>query len=257
MTQKQRISLQADWWPAACRSQGWNPKDRDLRMRVCAWAVSLENPSQLELLNAINSELAPSRPLVSTNDLDNGKDVDRVKACLGMLADDTKAADEVGRPELGSARRKRDVIRDLVKCVGVYHERPRAYLASIIDDKFNSWRKYGPKLTIRDLTDELIIIKGGREIPSQLDQLIYTLSACLNGSGKLRGGKRSRLGFRVAAGQTLHEMKSAAGVFCDCAECAKQQRRPLVPALEENWSDFEPEVELAEASQDLEEDNPF
>jgi len=244
MTTKQRIALQADWWPAACRSQGWNEKDRDLRLRVCMWAVSLDKPSQLELLDAIKSDRTPARWLESTNDLDDKADIDRVKACLGMLADDLKKTEEVGQPQIGRARRLRDVIRDQIKCIGVYLPHPRAFVAEIINDKFNRARRV-ETLTVRDLTDDPIILRDGREIPSQLDQLVMTLGACLNGSGKMRGTKRSRLGFRVAAGDTLHEMKMKAGVRCDCAECLKSGSRPLVPALEENWADFDPELEPA------------
>lgn len=264
MTNNQRIALQAEWWPKACAAQGWKTGNRELRLRVCMWAVSLDNPTQLELLAAINSDRTPARWLASTNDLDNKADVDRVKACLLMLADDLEKTHEVGKPFIGSARRKRDIIRSLIKCIGVYHPRPRAYVAEIVNDKFNSWRRHGTPLTIKDLTDDPIILKAGREIPSQLDQLIYTISACLNGSGKLRGKKRVRLGFRVAAGHTLHEMKTAAGVFCDCAECAKSNRGrpqvPLVPALEENWSDFEPETESENANQSADDEgegDPF
>ena len=245
MTPRQRITLQADWWPAACRAQGWKPGDRELRLRVCAWAVSLDNPSQLELLDAIKSDRVPSRQLKSTNDLDNGADVDRVKACLGMLADQMKETSEVGRPEIGRARRLRDVIRDQIKCLGVYIPKPRAFVAEIINDKFNRGRR-SETLTIRDLTDDPIILRDGREIPSQLDQLVYTLGACLNGSGKLRAGKRSRLGLRVEAGDTLHEMKMKAGVRCDCAT-GDHRHHALIPPLpvEESWSDFDPELETA------------
>lgn len=241
MTANQRVALNAEWWPAACRSQGWKPSDRDLRLRVCAWAVSLENPTQLELLNAINSDQQPKRLVESANDLDSREDIDRVKACMLMLADDVAKTQEVGKPKIGSARRKRDALRDLIKCIGVYHPRPRAYVAEIINDKFNSWRKYGAPITIRDLTDDPVFLRDGREIPSQLDQLLYTVSACLNGSGK-RGRKA---GFRVVSGDTLHAMKMKAGVFCDCAECCKRRLSPPTPPAEENWSDFEPELEMA------------
>jgi len=245
MTPRQRITLQADWWPAACRAQGWKVSDRDLRLRVCAWAVNLQNPTQLELLEAINSDRTPPRQLESTNDLDNGADVDRVKACLGMLADKMKETGEVGRPEIGRARRLRDVIRDQIKCLGVYIPKPRAFVAEIINDKFNRAGRL-KTLTVRDLTDDPIILRDGREIPSQLDQLVYTLGACLNGSGKLRGGKRARLGLRVEAGDTLHEMKMKAGVRCDCAT-GDHRHHALIPPLpvEESWADFDPELEPA------------
>lgn len=246
MTTPQRIKLQADWWPAACRAQGWKTSDRDLRLRVCAWAVSLENPTWLELLDAINSDRTPARWLESTNDLDNKGDIDAVKACLGMLADKTKETGEVGRPEIGRARRLRDMIRDQIKCIGLYHPQPRAFVAEIINDKFNRARRMGT-LTIRDLTDDPIILRDGREIPSQLDQLVMTLGGCLNGSGK----KHQRQGFRVTSGDTLHDMKMKAGVRCDCAAC----RWPwpaisMIPVAEENWSDFDPEVSI-------ESENPF
>ena len=140
------------------------------------------------VLDAINSDRTPVRELESTNDLDNGTDVDRVKACLGMLADKMKETGEVGHPEIGRARRLRDAIRDQIKCLGVYIPKPRAFVAEIINDKFNRGRR-SEILTIRDLTDDPIILRDGREIPSQLDQLVYTLGACLNGSGKLRLGE--------------------------------------------------------------------
>jgi hypothetical protein len=241
MTSNQRIALNAEWWPTACRAQGWKTSDRDRRLRVCAWAVSLKDPTQLDLLNAINSDREPARILESTNDLDSKEDIDRVKACLLMLADDVEKTKEVGKPLIGSARRKRDVLRDLIKCIGVYHPRPRAYVAEIINDKFNAWRKYGEPLTIRDLTDDPVFLKDGREIPSQLDQLLYTVSACLNGSGK-RGRK---MGFRLVAKDSLHDMKMKAGVHCDCMICVRRGLRRPEPPQQEDWTDFEPELEMA------------
>jgi hypothetical protein len=87
MTTRQRIALQTDWWPAACRAQGWNASDRALRLRVCAWAVCLTQPTQLELLEAIRSGRAPARQLASTNELDSTDDVDAVRYGLALLAD--------------------------------------------------------------------------------------------------------------------------------------------------------------------------
>ncbi len=262
MTTPQRIALQAYWWPAAARAQGWPVGDRTLRLRVCAWAVSLPNPTQHELLAAINSEATPDRPLESTNDLYNRGDVDRVKACLGMLADLMRETGEVGQPQIGRARRLRNVIRDQIKCLALYHPKPRAYVAAIIDDKFNSWRKYGPPVTIKDLTDDPIIRtdkKTGnvRELPSQLDQLLMRVAAVVN-------QKRNENVLLPAYAQlqdteplTIHEMKLTAGVFCDCAFCNRQRARgkmPLLPPLpvEEDWRDFDPELEpVADADPEL------
>ena len=83
--------------------------------------------------------------------------------------------------------------------------------------------------------------------------------------GKLRAGKRSRLGLRVEAGDTLHEMKMKAGVRCDCAT-GDHRHHALIPPLpvEESWSDFDPELETANCAdpelgniQSEEPDQPF
>lgn len=255
MTPRQRIALQADWWPAACRTQGWKTGDRNLRLRVCMWAVSLVNPTQLELLDAIISDRVPARWLASTNDLDSKEDVDRVKACLGMLADKLKETGEVGRPEIGRARRLRDVIRDQIKCLALYHPRPRAYVAEIIDDKFNSWRQFGPPLTIKDLTDDLIVRKDKKtgkpkEIPSQLDQLVMRLAAVVNQKRNENVLMPAYAHLQRPRPLTIHDMKIAAKVPCTCAECGRRRAHGLIPALlppgeAENWSDFDPELEPA------------
>jgi hypothetical protein len=274
MTPRQRIALQADWWPAACRTQSWKTSDRNLRLRVCMWAVSLENPTQLSLLEAINSDRQPVRWLESTNDLDSTADVDRVKACLGMLADKLKETGEVGRPEIGRARRLRDVIRDHIKCLALYHPRPRAYVAEIIDDKFNSWRKYGPPLTIKDLTDDLIVRKDKKtgepkEIPSQLDQLVMRLAAVVNAKRNENKLVPAYAHLQGPYALTIHEMKITAKVPCTCAECCRLRARGLIPALlppveVESWSDFDPELETANCAdpelgniQSEESKNPF
>ena len=246
MTERQRIALQADWWPAAARAQGWKTGDRDLRLRVCAWAVSLLNPSQAELLEAINSDRTPERWLASTNDLDNKADVDRVKACLGMLADDLNQTAEVGQPQFGSARRKRDLIRSQLKCLALFEEHPRRYLQRLVCDLFNHGL---PGLTIRDLSD-VPKASPGRKSPSPLDRLVMRLAAIVN-------QKRNENVFAPVYAHlnspqplTIHEMKWEAGVPCDCSACKALRahgRAPILPPLpaEEDWGDFDPELEPA------------
>ena len=275
MTNNQRIALQADWWPAACRAQGWKTSDRALRLRVCAWAVSLENPTQLSLLDAINSDRTPVRELESTNDLDNKADVDRVKACLGMLADSVKLTGEVGQPQFGSARRKRDVIRSSLKCLALYHPAPRKLLAKLVGDMFERYRSTGQKpLTIRDLTDDVQIYidrktRLPKEGPSQLERLVMRFAQIVNDA---RNKNVLMPAYAKLQGQvplTIHEMKLTAGVFCDCKYCCDLRARgraPIVPPLPvvENWSDFDPELEPANAAdcelgniQSEEPDQPF
>lgn len=249
MTNNQRIKLQGVWWPAACRAQGWRASDRALRLRVCAWAVSLVNPTQLELLRAIESDQVPKRILESTSDLDNTGDIDRVKKCLAMLTDDVAQTMEVGKSELGDARRKRDLIRDRVKCLGLFVAQPRRFVASLIEDMFNHGR---PGVTIRDLRDEPVIRRGGFEGPSELKRLLMRLSQVVNDK------RREALQPGTNLPMTIHEMNVKAGARCYCRQCQHaaggNQRTELV--AEEDWTDFEPEGVLARGGEE-EENNPF
>jgi len=254
MTKGQRIALQADWWPAACRKQGWKTSDRDLRLRVCMWAVSLPDPTQHSLLEAIRSDRQPARWIESTNDLDNKADIDAVKACLGMLADNVAKTGEVGQQQFGSARRKRDVIRSHLKCLGLFEDNPRRYLSSLVDDMFNRYRHAGEAdLTIRDLTDDVQIYldrktRLPKEGPSQLDRLVMRLAAVVNQKRNQNALVAAYSHLQGTEPLTIHEMKITAGVHCECVICAKRRAAGLAPILppppaEENWTDFDPERE--------------
>ena len=235
MTKAQRITLNADWWPAACRAQGWKTSDREFRILVCSWCVSLDNPTLIQLLDAIRSEGEPRRCLNSTSELNNTDDIDRVKSCLGMLASNLDSTKEVGHPEIGRARRIRDTIRDQLKCLALYHPNPQGFVAEIIKDKFRRGSRHEP-LTLDDLTDAPIVFtRDGvtREIPSQLDQVMMRLADALNGQPNKRHPNR-KPGFRIQAEHTLHDMKTLAGVYCDCVDCCKRRAmnaRPAVPAM--------------------------
>ena len=170
----------ADLWPDACRSRGWNPNDRDLRLTVLSQAVK--------------------RPIKSANDLNRTDDFDKVKAYLGFAADDIDATTETDHPEIGRARRLRDQIRDQVSCLRLYHPNPEAYLAKIVTSKF-------PSCDIDDLTDEpTFCMARSQPGPSELEQVLMAMA-------------RSIQSKRKSAGHTLHQMKTAAGIPCDCARC--------------------------------------
>ena len=216
MTERQRIALQARWWPAACRRQGWPVGDRALRLRVCRWAISLKNPTQPDLLAAIQSPLPPPRPLATTSDLDHQSDIDAVKACLGMLADDLRQTREVGQPQFGRARRKRDAIRAHLQCLALYETDPHRFLAALVADLFNHGR---PGLTLRDLTDDPHPALAGPERPSDLDRLLMRLAAIVNQKRNANRLVPACAHLQGAEPLTIHEMKIAAGVSCTCARC--------------------------------------
>lgn len=156
MTKTQRITLMADWWPAACRAQGWNSSDRDLRLRTLGEAVG--------------------RELESASDLNSTGDIDRVKAHLGGLANKLAPVIKHETPDEDDAVRWRWLVRqEIRKLAGCLTPAPgqtpmsaaMAYTAALIRDKFQSG---GPHVdALQPLTiDDLPL--------DQLRQLKITLS---------------------------------------------------------------------------------
>ncbi len=203
MTTPQRITLMADWWPKACRAQGWKQSDRALRLRVLSEAVK--------------------RPLASASELNNVDDVTAVKAHLRMLADDVAKTIETDHPEIGRARVLRVAIGDQLKCLGLYHPNPAGFLAEIIKDKFKHGSRVEP-LTLDDLHAVPFTVTNcttGRKfvIEGQLGQVQLTLARAIQAK-------------RTEAGHSLHEMKIRAGVECTCAKCRRivMVQKPLAVA---------------------------
>jgi hypothetical protein len=184
-----------------------------------------------------------------------------------MLADHVKRTAEVGQPQFGSARRKRDVIRSSLKCLALYHPAPRKLLAKLVADMFDRYRRAGQApLTIRDLNDDVQIYTNKKtqqpyEGPSQLERLMRRLAQIVNDARNENVLVPAWARLQGTVPLTIHEMKLTAGVRCDCAICERLRaggRAPLVPPLpvEEDWSDFEPEIETA-GSESADEPDPF
>ncbi len=203
MTANQRITLMVKWWPDAARAVGWNVDDRDLRLRVLSVAVSLfrsDNPNRptiVDIMRAVESDEPLERTIESANQLQEREDIDAVKSMLQMLADSVTGASEFGNPEIGRARRLREVINELVMCLRLYHPAPEAYLASVIRGKFNHGSRVTEK-TVADLDAK------------QLDQLVYTMDRALRQKRKVTGDSE-------------HDMRSRAGLPCrkSCSQCAR------------------------------------
>ena len=236
MSPEQIKSFQAYWWPAAARAQKWKASDRDLRLRVCSWIVSLMNPSQHELLEAINSDRLPPHRLASITDLTDEDQITAVKKCLGMLADNLAATGEVGHPEFNRARQKRNIIRGHIKCLALFEAHPKRYLAALIRDMFAS--KHGPDITIKELAD-------AGKYPSDLQRLVMRIAQIVNDKRNQNVLVPAWAHLQGTEPMTIHEMKLTAGIRCDCAICSRLDRGQLLPPIpvEENWQDFDPELE--------------
>lgn len=228
ITTPQRIAIMKTWGKV-CKDRGWKQSDQAFRLAKFGEIIG--------------------RPIASANEIGRIDECTKLmKELKAMLGVDLKAAEEADNLYINRARVLRNVIlTELVPCLELYVEDVNAYITAIIEDKNRWWKLDRPErgMTLMDLSAEPIRkfdfkTRSMKEFPSQLEQMVYTLSSCLNGSGKVRGGKKSRLGFRVAAGETLHEMKTRAGVACDCVAC----QRPA--ALREHYSAESMQEALAE-----------
>ncbi len=159
MTSKQRIAILADWWPRACEVQGWRRDDREQRLEVVSQAVG--------------------RPITSFNDLDNGADIDKVKAHLGALAENVRATIELtpaGR-DYGIRRRYLYLIRQHSRELAMGdRQSAMTYALKLAHDKFHQTAGIN---ILEDLTTH------------QLLQLVMTLNARL--SSKTRAAKNASL----------------------------------------------------------------
>ena len=224
----------------AAKVQGWNKSDRELRLKVFSLGVTFAKfATVLEFRDALeNYELIRATPptgvrfrhLKSATELNHREDVDAVKMLLLMLADNLNAADEHGKPERGHGRRWRDVLADHMKCLALYPgESPmglggaQAFVQTIINDKFNHARKF-QLMTLEDVDDRPRIVENERtskleEKPSQMEQLLWTVNARLNGKN----------GYRAKAGHSMHDMYISAGLPCACKACLTGGIRMVAP----------------------------
>lgn len=203
MTTAQRIFLIAKGrglWASACRAQGWNEEDRDLRLNVLSEALR--------------------RPISGSGEINAREDFDAVKAHLQMLANSLKGALESDDPNLGRARRLRNKIYELVRCLNLYTDGEAIAREIIKDGTHRAGMEAQPYDTLplprilESLTATPRYVPSKRterveERPSRLEQIVMTLSRELN-------GKR---GWRAKAGDSIHEMLTAAGLPCACKEC--------------------------------------
>ncbi|HTB85982.1 MAG TPA: hypothetical protein VK742_20220 [Candidatus Sulfotelmatobacter sp.] len=205
----QRTSIMKTWGKV-CKDRGWKQSDREFRLSKFSEIIG--------------------RPIATADEIERIEECTKLmKELQAMLGVNIKAAQEADNLYINRARVLRNVIlTELVPCLELYVEDVQGYITKIMEDKNRWWKidRPGRGMTLMDLTAEPVNrwdakTKSMREFPSQLDQMVYTLSSCLNGSGRIYRGKQSRLGFRVAAGHTLHEMKTKANVPCDCADCKK------------------------------------
>lgn len=197
-------------WGRVCKDRGWKQSDREFRL-------------------AKFSELI-GREIKSTNDVGRIDECTKLmKELTAMLGVSVAAAIEADDLTINRARVLRNQIAgELVPCLELYVEDVGSYIASIMEDKNRWWKIDRPvrDITMMDLTATPIRkwdvkIKALREWPSQLEQLQYTLAARLNT-------------LRNKAGDTVHDMRTRAGVPCGCSKCVAQRNAASFAAVQRN-----------------------
>jgi hypothetical protein len=125
-----------------------------------------------------------------------------------------RAAQETVDPTLNDERVLRHfILTEQVPCLELYLDDVRGYITSIMEDKNRWWKIDRParEITLMDLDAKPVYRhdkKTGelKEFPSQLEQMKWTLAARLNT-------------LRKDAGDTVHDMRTRAGLECVCAVC--------------------------------------
>lgn len=197
-------------WPQACRANGWT-KDAGL-------TTAEIDARRKEFLSGCGFK---SLTLVDRTD-GFTRVVNGLKVLIGTSI---KAGMELDDPTLNKARNFKHVImNELMPCLAVYEEDVAGYITTIMEDKNRWWKIDRPArdISLEDLDAKPIYrVKNGvlTEFPSTLEQLMMTINARLHSK-------------RKSAGDTIHEMKVAAQVECDCSKCGKARLAEVIlPAL--------------------------
>ncbi len=178
-------------WTSVCKDRGWKSSDRELRLRTIGGLIG--------------------RELTTLDDVERVAECTKVMAELeAMLGVSVEAGKEATDPSLNQARNLRHVIRyEVLPCLALYpgSEDPIGFMRAIMADKNRWWKVDRPavEMTLEDLD------------AAKLKQLLMTLNARLHVK-------------RRAALHSIHDMKIAAGVKCDCATYCRA-RVQLVPPL--------------------------
>ena len=186
-------------WPKSCKAMGWTKA----------------NGMSAAEIDAKRKEFLARCGFDSLTKVDRVDGFTKVlKELLVLQGTDLKAAREADDPTINQARVARNfILTELVPCLELYVADVAGFMAEIMEDKNRWWKIDRParSMTLMDL-DAKPVYRTDRatgelkEFPSQLTQMIYTLSARLNDK-------------RKEAGDTIHAMKIKANVPCTCSLC--------------------------------------
>lgn len=194
-------------WPKSCEVMGWT--------RAKGMAAKEIDAQRKEFLLRCGFK--------SLTEVDRTDGFTKVKNELLVLQGvSLKAAQETIDPALNQARILRNqILTEIIPCLELYRKDQLTFdLTKIMEDKNRWWKIDRPAchMTLMDLDARPIFrtireTGGQKYMGSQLSQMQWTLSRWLND-------------LRNQAGDTIHDMRTKAGVPCACAKC----RRPVLAA---------------------------
>ena len=153
-------------------------------------------------------------------------DLDRVLAVFRAVS---RPADVDGqlRQQAQARQRKEHRIGEIMRCLALYHPDPAGYVATLLADRQGV--PVDGSLTLDDVSDAPTVRTRRDGVPyagpSELEQVLMTLWARVQP-------------MRRKAAHTLHQMRTAAGVPCDCAKICRQQTPVVIDG--EVWDAAEP-----------------
>lgn len=196
---KDQVNLFWKLWAKACKAQSW---DRHHGLNSAA-------------VDAKRKEFLAKCGFTSLTKVDPRDGFSLVKRELLKLDDQVQGPLEEVKPTIETGRTGRWFLEhDLFPCLAVYAAVDQL-LAGLTQDWRFCWKMglgRGERFTLDELTDDPVIktVKGQpREFPSQLFQLMTSLSAILNG----------KEGLRAKAGDSIHDMRLKASLDCTCKKC--------------------------------------
>jgi hypothetical protein len=200
-------------WPQACSANGW----------------TRENGMTAAAIDAKRKEVLRECGFNSLTEVDRRDGFTKVKnKLLVLIGVSVQAGVEANDPVAhNNARIHRHVIEtEILPCLALYVEDVTGYVATVIAGLTRHYKTDRPTRppTLSDLdiypaiaqrrtTNPTCCAPDGRRVvpgPSQLEQCLMTLSARLNA-------------LRKAAGDSIHDMKTKAGLECNCAQCCRRR----------------------------------
>ena len=201
-------------WPQACRANGWIK----------------ENGLTASDIDARRKEVLRECGFDSLTHVDKRDGFTKVKnRLLILIGESVQAGIEAHDPVAHNNARihRHKIEKEILPCLALYVEDVTGYVATVIAGLTRHYQTDQPTrpATLSDLdiypaigsrhttNDTCHAIKGKRYSPgpSQLEQCLMTLHARLHA-------------LRKAAGDSIHDMLTKAGLECNCAKCCRRQR---------------------------------